>query len=152
MTFAEPCCALKYYPEIEICVKEQKGEQEAKRKEAQRLEDENFGNHLIGRIRTYLWNLFEYPETSKQAQVSEIAHSELLSVLSKNYFIFGDMEKWNIHIKKYAEIVDNRCLWLQKLPKLLLLKLFSAPSIGAQNMKKDRIILIIIWFFGSKVR
>jgi len=23
----EPCCALKYYPEIEICVKEQKGEQ-----------------------------------------------------------------------------------------------------------------------------
>ena len=26
----EPCCALKYYPEIELCVKEQKGEQEAK--------------------------------------------------------------------------------------------------------------------------
>jgi hypothetical protein len=25
--FSEPCCALKYYPEIEICVKEQKGEQ-----------------------------------------------------------------------------------------------------------------------------
>ena len=66
---AEPCCALKYYPEIEICVKEQKGEQEAKRKEAQRLEDENFGNHIIGRVRTFLWNLFEYPETSKAAQV-----------------------------------------------------------------------------------
>ena len=65
----EPCCALKYYPEIEICVKEQKGEQEAKRKEAQRLEDENFGNHIIGRVRTFLWNLFEYPETSKAAQV-----------------------------------------------------------------------------------
>ena len=32
----EPCCALKYYPEIELCVKEQKGEQEAKAKEAQR--------------------------------------------------------------------------------------------------------------------
>ena len=67
--FSEPCCALKYYPEIEICVKEQKGEQEAKRKEAQRLEDENFGNHIIGRVRTFLWNLFEYPETSKAAQV-----------------------------------------------------------------------------------
>ena len=66
----EPCCALKYYPEIEICVKEQKGEQEAKRKEAQRLEDENFGSHVVGRVRTYLWNLMEYPETSKQAQVS----------------------------------------------------------------------------------
>ena len=69
-TLTEPCCALKYYPEIEICVKEQKGEQEAKRKEAQRLEDENFGTHIIGRIRTYLWNLFEYPETSREAQVS----------------------------------------------------------------------------------
>ena len=66
---AEPCCALKYYPEIEICVKEQKGEQEAKRKEAQRLEDENFGSHIVGRVRTYLWNLMEYPETSKAAQV-----------------------------------------------------------------------------------
>ena len=65
----EPCCALKYYPEIEICVKEQKGEQEAKRKEAQRLEDENFGTHCLGKMRTYLWNLMEYPETSKQAQV-----------------------------------------------------------------------------------
>jgi len=60
---------LKYYPEIEICVKEQKGEQESKRKEAQRLEDENFGSHFFGRVRTYLWNLMEYPETSKQAQV-----------------------------------------------------------------------------------
>lgn len=47
----EPCCALKYYPEIEICVKEQKGEQEAKKKEAQRIEDENFGTHIVGRVR-----------------------------------------------------------------------------------------------------
>ncbi len=68
-TYAEPCCALKYYPEIEICVKEQKGEQEAKRKEAQRLEDENFGTKITGKIRTFLWNLMEYPETSKYAQV-----------------------------------------------------------------------------------
>ena len=75
----EPCCALKYYPEIEICVKEQKGEQEAKRKEAQRLEDENFGTHLIGRIRTYLWNLFEYPETSREAQVSILVYLNLYS-------------------------------------------------------------------------
>jgi hypothetical protein len=42
---------------------------ESKRKEAQRLEDENFGSHIWGRMRTYLWNLMEYPETSLQAQV-----------------------------------------------------------------------------------
>ena len=78
-TLTEPCCALKYYPEIEICVKEQKGEQEAKRKEAQRLEDENFGTHIIGRVRTYLWNLFEYPETSREAQVSILVYLNLYS-------------------------------------------------------------------------
>ncbi len=41
---------------------------ESKRKEAQRQEDENFGNHVVGKIRTFLWNLCEYPETSKYAQ------------------------------------------------------------------------------------
>ena len=65
----EPCCALKYYPEIELCVKEQKGEQEAKAKETQRLKDENFGSSRWGRVRTYLWNVMEYPETSRTAQV-----------------------------------------------------------------------------------
>ena len=96
--------------EIELCVKEQKGEQEAKAKENQRLADENFGNsrwpfcehqyqhiarqpgqniHIIskyamsdqdcllhdqlglriGKVRSILWNLMEYPETSRTAQV-----------------------------------------------------------------------------------
>ena len=32
------------FTEIELCVKEQKGEQEAKMKENQRLADENFGS------------------------------------------------------------------------------------------------------------
>ena len=32
--------------------------------------EEDFGNSKIGRIRKYLWNLTEYPETSKSAQVS----------------------------------------------------------------------------------
>ena len=65
----EPCCALKYYPEIELCVKEQKGEQEAKAKETQRLKDENFGTSRWGKVRTFLWNVMEYPETSRTAQV-----------------------------------------------------------------------------------
>ena len=60
---------MKYYPEIELCVKEQKGEQEAKAREAQRLADENFGTSFWGRLRTNLWNVMEYPETSRTAQV-----------------------------------------------------------------------------------
>ena len=52
-------------------MKEQKGEQEAKKKEAQRIEDENFGQSILGKIRSFLWNLMEYPETSKYAQVNK---------------------------------------------------------------------------------
>jgi hypothetical protein len=84
---SEPCCALKYYPEIEICVKEQKGEQEAKRKEAQRLEDENFGQHCAGSVRTFLWNLMEYPETSKYAQVSNFLLFTVKSIRAKKQFL-----------------------------------------------------------------
>ena len=32
--------------------------------------EEDFGSSKIGRIRKYLWDLTEYPETSKAAQVS----------------------------------------------------------------------------------
>jgi hypothetical protein len=53
---------------------------ESKRKEAQRLEDENFGVHIWGRIRTYLWNLMEYPETSLQAQVGRSCFKHIHSV------------------------------------------------------------------------
>ncbi|XP_023328465.1 potassium voltage-gated channel subfamily B member 2 isoform X2 [Eurytemora carolleeae] len=84
----EPCCALKYYPEIELCVKEQKGEQEAKAKEAQRLKDEDFGNSRIGRLRSHLWNVMEYPETSRTAQM--FAWSSLGVVLLSTFtFVLG---------------------------------------------------------------
>ena len=33
------------------------------------MEDENFGSHCLGKVRTFLWNLMEYPETSRYAQV-----------------------------------------------------------------------------------
>jgi hypothetical protein len=67
----EPCCALKYYPEIELCVKEVEGEEISRKKTREREQEENFGNSRLGRIRKYLWNLTEYPETSKAAQVSK---------------------------------------------------------------------------------
>lgn len=66
----EPCCALKYYPEIELCFKEVEGEEESRKKTERRKMEEDFGNSKIGRIRKYLWNLTEYPETSKAAQVA----------------------------------------------------------------------------------
>ena len=62
--FLEQCCAIDYHVENEECQKELEGERIAKKIADQRLKDENFGNSLIGRIRTYLWNLMEYPESS----------------------------------------------------------------------------------------
>ena len=50
-------------------VKEQKGEEESKQKEAARQADENFGDSKMGKVRTFVWNLMEYPETSRAAQV-----------------------------------------------------------------------------------
>ena len=65
----EPCCALRYYPEIELCVKEVEGEEISRIKTKERRQAEDFGPSKIGKIRKYLWNLTEYPETSKAAQV-----------------------------------------------------------------------------------
>ena len=65
----EPCCALRYYPEIELCVKEVEGEEISRKKTKERRQAEDFGPTKIGKIRKYLWNLTQYPETSKAAQV-----------------------------------------------------------------------------------
>ena len=35
----------------------------------ERLKDEDFGETTYGRMRKYFWNLTEYPETSRAAQV-----------------------------------------------------------------------------------
>ena len=67
--FLDPCCALKYYPERETCQKEMEGEKISKEKEDRRKKEEDFGQSLIGRTRSALWNLLEYPETSFGARV-----------------------------------------------------------------------------------
>ena len=65
----EPCCALKYYPEMEVCSKEQEGERKAKKRMQEKMVEEDFGESILGRVRTKLWNLSEYPESGLDAQV-----------------------------------------------------------------------------------
>ena len=67
----EPCCALRYYPEMELCVKEVEGEHISRIHAKERKQAEDFGSTKLAKIRKYLWNLTEYPETSKVAQVSK---------------------------------------------------------------------------------
>ena len=65
----EPCCELKYYPELETSQNESKTDQNNMKLEAQKTIEEDFGLSRIGRCRTFLWNLVEYPESSKAARV-----------------------------------------------------------------------------------
>ena len=44
----DPCCALKYYPDIELCVSEMNGEEKAKERQCQKEQDENFGTSRLG--------------------------------------------------------------------------------------------------------
>ena len=61
-----------WFSERETCQKEMEGQRLAKIRVDKRKKEEDFGESTVGRIRTYLWNLTEYPETSKAAQVSLI--------------------------------------------------------------------------------
>ena len=45
-------------------------EEEEKQREIEREKIEDFGPTWYGKLRKKLWNLFEYPSTSKGAQVS----------------------------------------------------------------------------------
>ena len=84
----DPCCALKYYPDIELCVSEMRGEEKAKEKQFQKEQDEDFGDGKIGRMRKQLWNLTEYPETSKAALI--LGYCSLgLVIVSTITFVLG---------------------------------------------------------------
>ena len=52
----EPCCALKYYPEVDVLQSEKDGDLENKRKIMEQAEEEDFGNSELGQWRTWLWN------------------------------------------------------------------------------------------------
>ena len=65
----EPCCAVRFYPEVEVCIKEISMEETEKQREIEREKLEDWGDSGVGKYRKILWNLFEYPSTSRAAQV-----------------------------------------------------------------------------------
>ena len=78
--FLDPCCAIDYYVEKDACQKEREGEMSIKRKNRQRLADEDFGETLVGKGRKYVWNLTEYPEASFASRVRDEAKSCLCEI------------------------------------------------------------------------
>jgi len=103
----DPCCALKYYPEIEACVKEIDGQIESERKYIERITVEDFGNSKLGKIRKFLWNLTEYPETSLAARIFAFTSMSVV-VISTVTFVLSTMPELtdNIDIMLFDNETD----------------------------------------------
>jgi len=104
----DPCCALKYYPEVEICQKEIQGQASSESKYLERIQDENFGGSQLGKIRKTLWNLTEYPETSIPARV--VAFTSIAVVLiSTVTFVLSTLPELtdNIDMVLFNETADE---------------------------------------------
>ena len=52
----EPCCALKYFPELEVCQSEKDGDLDAKKRAMEQAEEEDFGNTKCGQWRAWVWS------------------------------------------------------------------------------------------------
>ena len=52
----EPCCALKYFPELEVCQSEKDGDLDAKKRAMEQAEEEDFGNTKFGQWRAWVWS------------------------------------------------------------------------------------------------
>eukprot|EP00093_Oithona_nana_P009995 09995.XXX_273815_276540_1 [CDS] Oithona nana genome sequencing. len=98
----EPCCALKYYPEIETCVNEKTGDLKEREREKELAEEENFGDHTVAQIRSWLWNVMEYPWTSKTAQINAFVSLGMV-IVSTLTFILSTLEDF----KEEEEIDPN---------------------------------------------
>ena len=98
----EACCALKYYPDIEVCrVQKEKEIEENQRVQQEAVEAEAvFGQGKIAKCRTFLWDTFEKPWSSVYAK-----HYALFSlavvVLSTLTFIISTQDE----IQEYFMII-----------------------------------------------
>ena len=53
----------------QVCEQEAEGERQRQEKAKEKAIQEDFGDTRLGRVRTFCWNMTEYPETGRAAQV-----------------------------------------------------------------------------------
>merc|ERR1711892_657975 len=144
----DPCCALKYYPEIESCVKEIDGQIDSERKYVERINVEDFGDSTQGRIRKYLWNLTEYPETSLAARIFAFTSMSVV-ILSTLTFVLSTMPELtdNLDMMLFDNETDISELSNQSATKI-------PPTIEPPVERWEEGILILkivdeltMWFF-----
>ena len=69
-------------------------EEAAERKKTEQREiDENFGDTVVGRVRGWLLDLLEYPETSKSAQALAFTSLSMVILSTVTFVIGSTIEK-----------------------------------------------------------
>ena len=91
----EACCALKYYPQIQVCLLQQEGDEKDARKrqeEEEKDEEKGLARSRLASIRMCLWDFLEKPWSSRMA-----GHYALFSlsmvILSTATFVVSTAEE-----------------------------------------------------------
>ena len=69
LNLMDSCCLMKHYPELQASQNETKRILKRNEEEERIAREEDFGDTLLGQLRTSLWYLTEYPERTKAAKV-----------------------------------------------------------------------------------
>ena len=91
----EPCCALKYFPELDICQSEKDDDLDAKKRALEQAEEEDFGSSQWGQWRSVLWSTIEYPWTSQLAQFLALFSLSMV-IISTITFIISTAEELQV--------------------------------------------------------
>ena len=73
LNLMDSCCLMKHYPELQASQNETKRILKRNEEEEKIAREEDFGDTLLGQLRTSLWYLTEYPERTKAARVRPIS-------------------------------------------------------------------------------
>ena len=108
----QPCCLLKYHPDTATASKELEEERRDKETFVEKERDEKRGKDCIGRFRSAMWDVLEYPETSKLAQILTSTSILLIFVSTVTFLIEssleledGDTDNELVEIPKYVDLV-----------------------------------------------
>lgn len=100
----DSCCAIEYYAQKDCGEKETEGERIAMEIKQRKLKDEEFGNSYCGKMRTFFWNLTEYPDRSFAARVRNFIVIFIVSNCTKPIFLLRRSFLVISHIYKLNEL------------------------------------------------
>ena len=104
----QPCCQLKYHPENARDQKELEEDKKEKESFAEKEKDEKFGKTWFGKLRSYMWDLLEYPETSKLAQIITSTSIILIFLSTGTFLIESSFELEDDNEHKLSQAVFLR--------------------------------------------